>query len=418
MSASGLLLSAGLVGGVGNLVFNLVVARGGGAATYGAVGSLLGLATVAGFFALGAQYAVAHLAAVEGPGARLLGPAFRGVSPWLLICLVILVGAGPLTSYLHLGSVGPVLLTVVLLVGTVVASAPAGILVGRSQFRAVAIIGIGSAVVRLLLGIWLGHGPGTVVGALLASVGSISLAFLVRVGWVIWTQRGVTRVATPEAKAGEAPVERGLMGRGALGALIAGGLWGIWALPVLAARHRLDSHQSGEFAAAQLLAGGIIWVTAPLVTAFYPTLARGRNQQAVVVGTAATAVVAAVGMLGLGVVGPFLIPRVYGAGFHPSGLLLFDLGASAAVIAVMSFVCWSAVARRRIVWPVVFGLGGGMVAVLVLCAAWARSPIEMAACPAMAMLMGTVVAGAARLVMKWRAMSPVDAVETGGSVQI
>ncbi|HUY08526.1 MAG TPA: hypothetical protein VMW80_03630 [Candidatus Dormibacteraeota bacterium] len=417
--ASGLLMSAGLVGGLGNLVFNLMVARGGGAATYGAVGSLLMLAVAAGFCALGAQYAVAHLAAVGAPGARLLGRAFWGVAPWMALSFVVLVGAVPLASYLHLGSVVPVLLTALLLGVTVLAAAPAGLLVGRSRFRAVAVIAIGSTVVRILLGAWLGHGPGTVVGALVATVASIVLALLVRIGWVIWSERTSAKAAPPAAPLEAQPGEGapGLMMRGALGALIAGGLWGIWTLPVLAARHKLDSHQSGEFAAAQLLAGGIIWGTAPLVTAFYPTLARGRNQQAVVVGLVVTAAVAAVGVLGFGLVGPALIPRVYGPEFHPAALLLFDLGTSAAVTAVMTFVCWSAVAQRRIVWPVIFGLGGGMAGAVVLCAAWAHSTVQLAASPSLAMALGALVAGGAKVVMNWRSVRPADEFQTGKSVR-
>ncbi|MGC2192725.1 MAG: hypothetical protein WA751_10370 [Candidatus Dormiibacterota bacterium] len=337
----------------------------------------------------------------------------------MTLSLAVLVGAAPLAAYLHIHSVGPVLLTALLLGATVLAAAPAGLLVGRSRFRAVALIGIGSTLLRLVLGSLLGHGPGTVVGALVASLVPVVLALLVRIALLRIGDR-TSASGDPDAlalKPETSKGEPGLMLRGGLGALIAGGLWGIWTLPVLAARHQLNPHQSGEFAAAQLLAGGIIWATAPVVTGFYPTLARGRDHQAALVGLLATAVVAGIGILGLGLLGPSLMPRLYGSEFHPSALLLFDLGISAAVTTVVGFVCWTAVARRHIVWPVLVGLGAGLVLALVLCTAWAHTALELAACPGIAMVMGSLTAGLAKAVMARRLVPEGEAVHAGESVR-
>lgn len=415
VGASGLLLGAGLVAGASNLVFNLIVARGGGAANYGAVGSLLMVATVAGFFATGCQYAVAQLAAVGSLGTgRMLRPAFWVVAPWLTLSLGVLVLAAPFSAYLHLASVGPVLLTSVLLGVILLGAAPSGLLVGASRFRALATIGIVSTLVRLIMGVWIGHGPGTVVGALVASLVSVGVSAVLSIA-VLMLSRRIGRLprpaagATTESTKGEAR----LMTRGALGALIAAALWAIWTLPVLAARHQLSLDQAGAFAAAQLLAGGIIYLTTPLVTAFYPTLARGGDRQAVVVGFVATVVIALVGVLGLGLLGPTLMPRVYGPEFHPGMALLFSLGISAAVTTVVGFACWSAVARRQLRVPVVSGLAVGLICAVALCSVAAHSGVQLGAVPAAAMMIGGCAAGVTQLAISRRSVRSLDAVHAG-----
>ncbi|MGH7639519.1 MAG: lipopolysaccharide biosynthesis protein [Candidatus Dormibacteria bacterium] len=395
IGAGGLLMGAGLIGGVGNLGFNVLVAHGGGVASYGAIASLLTIATVAGFFATGSQYAVAHLAAVAFPGRRgLLGVAFRAVSPWLILSLALLAGAVPLSSYLHLASVWPVMLAAVLLAATILGAAPTGLLVGGSRFRVVAVIAVSATGARLVLGAWLGRGSDTVAGALLASLVPVVLAALAGVLVVKLSRPARARPAPPEAVAEPlSPRQSGLVARGAIGALIAGASWGIWTLPVLAARHLLSVDEAGVFAGAQLLAGSIIYVTAPLVTAFYPTLARGRDRQTVWVGLLATAAIAALGVLGLGLIGPWLVPILYGPQFHPGSELLFDLGASAAVTTVAGFACWAGVARSRAYRPLLVGLTTALLGGAVLCAFWAHSANELGATPAMALSLGGLGAG-------------------------
>lgn len=414
--AGGLLMAAGLATGLGNLVFNVVVARAGGAASYGVLGPLLTLTTISGFLATGSQYAVARLVAVGAQGSRhLIRLAFRGVSPWLVLSAVMLVLAVPVAAYMHLSSIVPVVLTALLAGATVLGAAPTGLLVGASRFRAVAAIMFGTVLLRLCLGVLLGHGSGTVDGALLASL----IPIVVAAGASLLVAHRVFRSQRPPLApvaavvAGAAPGS-GLLTTGIAGAMIAGCLWALWTLPVLSARHLLAPSQAGQFAAVQLLAGGILFASAPLVTAFYPTLARGRDRQAVVVGLLGTCGVAGLGAAGLGIVGPALVPRLYGSQFHPSAALLVCLGISAAATAVGTFLCWVAVARRRPLLPVLFGLGAGLLADLVLCMLWAHTSIELGISPVLALLVGgaaTVLATLARA--HWRApiVSPAHPVD-------
>jgi len=196
--------------------------------------------------------------------------------------------------------------------------------------------------------------------------------------------------------------------------MIAGCLWALWTLPVLSARHLLAPSQAGQFAAVQLLAGGILFASAPLVTAFYPTLARGHDRQAVVVGLLGTCGVAGLGAAALGIVGPALVPRLYGSQFHPSAALLICLGISAAATAVGTFLCWVAVARRRPLLPVLFGLGAGLLADFALCMLWAHTSIELGISPVLALLLGGATTAVATLAKaRWRPPlgSPVSSVD-------
>jgi O-antigen/teichoic acid export membrane protein len=417
--AGGLLMGAGVVAGVGNLVFNVVVARGGGVSRYGEIGALLMLATVASFVATGSTYAVAHVAAVGPPNRRgLILPAFRGVAPWLVVSLALIVGAVPLASYWHLGSVVPVFLSAALLAAILLGAVPTGLLVGSSRFRAVAGIGVGTTVLRIALGAWLGRGAATVAGALVASTVPVALGALI--GLALLRRSGpALEAAQPRVADGASPAAGArLMVSGAVGTLIAGGLWAAWTLPILVARHLLEPRQAGEFAAAQLLAGGIGYATAPLVTAFYPTLARGRDRQAVVVGLLATAALAGMGVIALTIVGPVLMPRLYGSGFHPSALLLAGLGTSAAVTTVAGFVCWAAVARRKRLGFVIVWLGIGVLTDVVLCTVLAHSAIQLAVSPAIALLIGALMAGLAWLAANRRGARLLRAVHPRESSQV
>jgi O-antigen/teichoic acid export membrane protein len=417
-------MAAGLATGLGNLIFNVLVAREGGAVNYGVLGPLLTLTTISGFLATGSQYAVARLVAIGAEGTRhLIRLAFRGVSPWLVLSALLLVLAVPVTAYMHLTSTVPVVLTALLAGATVLGAAPTGLLVGASRFRAVAAIMFGSVVLRLCLGILLGHGSGTVDGALLASL----IPIVVAAGAALMVARRVFRqppvavatIASAAAVSAETAPGSGLLTTGIAGAMIAGSLWALWTLPVLSARHQLTPTQAGQFAAVQLLAGGILFACAPLVTAFYPTLARGRDRQAVVVGLLGTCGVGGLGAAGLGIVGPALMPRLYGSQFHPSAALLFCLGMSAAATAIGTYLCWVAVARRRPLLPVLFGLAAGLITDLTLCMLWAHTSIELGLSPLFALVLGGAVTAAASLakgqqrVFWWRAqsVSPVHSVE-------
>lgn len=381
-----LLVVAGGVTGILNLLFNVVVARGGGVSAYGAIGALLTMVTVVGIVATGFQYGIARHAALSSRSARqLLRPAFTSVLPWAAAALLLAALAWPLSGFLRLPSMVPVLLIVAVAVVSVFGAAVSGLLVGLQRFRVIAGLGVGAAVLRLGLGFFVGRGPSAVPLSLTVSLIGLLVSFLA--GLLLLTLgRRATRPRPSGAKADEAAGSA--RSAGLLGAVIAGALWTAWGLPVLFARHLLASAAAGDFAATQLLAGALIWGTAPLVTAFFPTIAKFPTRQAFLYGELATLVLALIGAALLTAVGPTLVQHLYGTSFAASRTLMAALTISAAATACATFAAWSAMAGRshvgRVLGALLVGLGAEV--------AWdllgAHGPITLAAAPTLAFLVG------------------------------
>lgn len=346
-SAGVLLVAAGGVTGILNLLFNVVVARGGGVSAYGVIGPLLLLGTVAGLLATGLQFGVARVAALAPkPASELVWMAFRSVLPWVLPTLILALLAVPIARFLHLSSVVPVLVITVLVAVSVGGAAVSGTLIGLRRFQVIAGLGIASAVIRLGFGFLLGRGQGAVTGSILASALPSTAAVLV--GLLILLRIPRTSASEFDVR----PTEAGGIGQtGFVGALIAGGLWSTWGLPLLFARHALSPVAAGDFAASQLIAGGIIWGTAPLVTAFYPTIVRHRQTSPIALGAFGTLGLSFFGTVVLTAEGPSLIDKLYGDQFSGSRGLLLILAVSATATACSAFACWAALARRRATRP-------------------------------------------------------------------
>ncbi|MBV8194350.1 MAG: hypothetical protein JOY80_02360, partial [Candidatus Dormibacteraeota bacterium] len=111
--AAGLLIAAAVVTGVGNLGFNVLVARAGGAVDYGTFGALFTLLTIAGVLASATNYTVARRVAKAGAlTGELLRRSLLAPWPWMLVTAALLAVSPLLQSYLHLSDPRPVLTTV------------------------------------------------------------------------------------------------------------------------------------------------------------------------------------------------------------------------------------------------------------------------------------------------------------------
>ncbi len=388
-----LLVVAGGAAGVLNLLFNVVVARRGGVANYGAIGSLLTVVTVVGIVTTGFQYGIARQAAVSTKTAtQLIRPALRSVAPWATGALLLAALAWPLSGFLRLPSLAPVLLIAAVAAASVFWAALSGLLVGLQRFRVIAGLGVGAALLRLGLGFLVGRGADAVAITLVISLVGLGTSFLAGLLFLI---RGApstnARPAGPGADATEArPGTAGL-----LGAVIAGALWTVWGLPVLFARHLLHPAAAGDFAATQLLAGALIWGTGPLVTAFFPTIARLRARRAFVYGELATLVLAVAGAAVLTLVGPMLFQRLYGSSFGVSRQVLAVLAISAIAAACATFAAWSAMAGRAHIGRVLVALLTALGAEVAWDLLGAHSPTSLAAAPAVSLLVGGVAFAAA-----------------------
>ena len=344
--AAGILTAAGLAAGVSNFGFNVIIARASGAARYGAIGTLVAIVTVAGFLALAAGYAVARRAAISDLSPRnVLVRATRSMGPWFVCLVPVLIALRPIADFLHLAGTAPVLMAVGTVAAMLAGSLASGVLLGHGHFRLIAALTLGNAIVRLLLGAALPRILEATDAALLATLIPVALVNAIAILLVLRLQRPARPSPAPPDPLIERDIGKHLSRESFGGAVGSMALWAVWVVPLVMATHDLARVESGRFAAAQVLASAILLVVAPVTTAFFPTIARHRDRNAMLVGAVATAGLALVCAAGLALLGPWLTTRIYGAGFAASRALLTEFGLSAIAVAVATFALWAARAR-------------------------------------------------------------------------
>lgn len=377
--SAGILTLAGVVVGVSNLGFNVLVARSGGAANYGVVGTLLTLTSVATFLATGTSYAVTRLTALGRVHPSTLA-RYAGSALWpsLVLSAGLLVTSPLLAGYLKLDSPLPVVVVALLFAGIVANAVPTGMLVGLGRFRTVAGLQLGSAAARLAAGAVLGGGRNAILGALGASVipvivvGPVALLLALR--------------APAPAPAADEPGGLGVARETITGALLAAGLWGVWSLPSVFARHQLGAVDSGNFAATQLLVGGILFMTSPLIMVFYQRVARHPEPGLVRTGLLATLGLGLVAAAGAVVLGPLVLERLYRGQFGAPAGLFAVMSASALVVAITTYAMWisRALGRQRTLMAAGIVIGLGLEALLG--ATWHPSALVLAVEPGLALV--------------------------------
>lgn len=340
--AAALLSGVGVASAVGGLVFNVAVARAAGVEAYGAVGALLSLGTIAGFLATGSQYAVARSVATlrVRPGV-IMSKALAANLPWLAIAALWMVLCHPIAEFLHLGSALPVIVAGLLAAVVIVSAIPAGLLIGQRRFGAIAILGIAAIALRLGGTALVSRNAHAITVALTVSAVPI---IIMSVASLLVALRG----ATAGAECADAHLTSvGLAREGATGAVLSAGLWTVWSLPLIAARHGLEGRQAGMFAAIQLLASGILFLTAPIVTVFHPAVARTGHWGTISTGAVGTFVVALLAGSVLTITGPWIMEILYGHGYAADRSVLAAFSVSAGCVAVGTYVLWVSRALQR-----------------------------------------------------------------------
>lgn len=243
-----------------NLLFHGVAGRALGPSSYGALGTLLGLAVMV-TVPLGSLQAAVNRATALQPGSdpgrvlRQVGAAGAGLA------LVLAVAAVPIQGFLHLPSLTLTLLLAPYLLQATVLAAGRGVLLGQGRAGAVAATMAGATVLRLAGGVAL-TGRFGVEGAMVATVGSEVLGLLVVLALIA---RRTGRQHGPALQ-----VTGSDLGTSGLTVV---GLWLFTSVDLLLARHHLSGGAAGGYVAAATLARCILAIPAAVVAVAVPRFA-------------------------------------------------------------------------------------------------------------------------------------------------
>lgn len=334
---------AGLVAGLGNLAFNVVVARQGGSTTYGAIGPLLAMSAVAGSIATASTYAVALVIVREGiTGTRALRRSFRSFAPWLPVSGAGVALAGPMSSFLHLGAPLVAAATVVFCAGMIALGAPLGVLLGSGRYGVIAVLTVTTAAVRLALEPLLASVGSVLTAALVASV--LSVALTLGVACMVVVRSPANAMATRASR-----VRERLGAESVAGSLLAAALFALWAVPVTLARHDNPGPTVGAFAAVQLMAGAVVfYIATPLVSAFFPRIAARCAMRDVARGLLVTVIASGLGSLALVAVGPTVLRVLYGGDYVVATGTLVNSAVSALAVSCAAYAVWVTRALGRL----------------------------------------------------------------------
>ncbi len=348
------LLSVSVLSFAANAVFSRLLGR----SSYGAVGSVLALATLLAVPLSAVQSAVTRQVAVAPAGALRLGRpillAAGGAAALVCAALVLVPVLDPL---LHLSGDWAVALCGAYLGAILLEGVPRGALVGERRYAWVGLAAAGGAALRLAVGwVWVALRPGIVGPLAGAALGEVATA-LVLLALVLAASR-------PGARS--APLQVREVGLSVLGFT---GLLSLMSIDTVAARHWLSPQASGYYAAAS--AGGSIayFVSAAAATSIFPDVARGASSRD---GRAFRVGLAEVAALALGTAGvlcaaaPLVVLVVFGHRYAGATVALRVLSISYALLGISSYLVSHHLAHRSAAVLLPWAGAGALVAAVVV----------------------------------------------------
>ncbi len=384
---------------VGNLVFHTLVARRSSVPSYGVTSLFLSFGVLAGVLSSGFQYATARQVV---RGTTTMGAEFAKVVPWLALVVpfgAFVVAYPPIGGFVHVDDPTALALAVAYLAITVGQAVPLGMLNGGRRFGALTVCVFIGVTVRVVLFPLLVGGHQTTVTALVSSDVSTLVATAVAVGFVLRRPPSRSAGSLQGQVPGPAPRARGRGAgstEGPVGAVLGAGLWGSWILSLVFARHYLTPHEAGIFSVSHVAAGAILFLAAPIVTAYMPSVAGSATSvRPVVVGLLLTASVAVVSVAGLVALGRPVVAALYGSRYPPPLPLLAAQGLAASVVACTTFLLWAARSQqvRLLVHRRAFVVGVPLALALEVLAGdlWHGSAVALALGPGAAVAVGVAV---------------------------
>jgi len=343
-----------------NYVFHVGVSRVLGPEDYGALGSVLAILTVLSVPLSAVQASVAKQTAqlgetsTDADSARVWGVAFASALRWGVVLAAAVAVLSPfVTQFLRLDSALTGLLVATYVLPALLLAVTRGAFQGMMSFKHLALISIVPVLIRLGVGIPLVRLGAGVEGATVATVVADGVALMLSL-WLLRRRHPLLLEFSAEKSRAffkeAAPVAAGL-----------GAMWLLIELDLVLARHYLDAHEAGNYAAAGLLARAVLFVPGAVSMIALPHFSahRGRGQEAyrwlllsavAVVGLGTTAAV------GLTLLRNTAIGLTFGAEFSDASTLLPLLAFSMIGLGLANLLVFFNVAAGsrayQLLWPI------------------------------------------------------------------
>jgi O-antigen/teichoic acid export membrane protein len=329
--------------------FSVVLSRALGPEQYGALAALLALGLVGSVPAVAMQLLVAREASRgdrDGPAWLRLG-AYAGVGLLLVTWLLSPV----VSSFLGLSSVAGALWLGVALLPTTIAGAAQGLLLGSRRIGALALSYLLVAGLRFLGGCVAAIAGFGVPGALaMAATGTLAACLI-----IVLLAAEPGELAHLWRKLPE-PSDRVRATALLTVASSTAAILVLTNIDVILSRHFLGGRESGQYAVASLFTKAAFWGPHFLAVFAFPYLStHGSRRTSMLVGLGLTVLIGAVVVSGAGLAGGWVVSSTVGGEYESAGSLAARFALLGVLMAVLQFLLYAGLARRRrqvevIVW--------------------------------------------------------------------
>ena len=332
-----------------NYLFHVLSARILGPSSYGTLSALLSFFVWAATCATAIQLVIAgsvssHASPETWPHLRTLRVfSFLGV----LVGIVIVL-AGPLIrDFLQLRSLVSALLLAAYPLPALLGAVGRGMLQGRLRFGLLATVTAGTSVLRLFLAIPLLVLGGGIESALAATLGAEVVGALAA---VLLHRSSGSRT--------EEVALTNLLRSAAAAVTAMGGFWAIVSFDTVLARHYLNPHLSGFYAASAITARSLLFLPGAVALVVFPRLAalRGRPEAARDLRRHSLAAVGVISLMGLCLLLVFREPVIhllFGDAYDPAVDVLLPLALAMVVLALGQLALHYNLALGLPTWPAV-----------------------------------------------------------------
>jgi len=300
---------------VGTYGFTVLAARILGPHEYGAVAALMATLLVTSVLPLGLQATGARRVSAEPQHRVEIEHEVLRVG-WLsagVLGVLLLVLSPLLEHVLRLDSVLPAILLALASVPLTVMGAQSGVLQGERRWPPLSAIYLALGLPRLVIGVaFIAWRPTQAVAMVGITIAALAPAV---VGWLALRQTGRERGAAPGPGTERRHPTRDILRETAHNSQALLAFFALSNADVVVARHALDSHDAGIYAAGLILAKAMMFLPQFVVVVAFPDLSTAANRRQALLKS--LALVAALGVLGI--IGAFVL----------RGLALVFVGGSA-----------------------------------------------------------------------------------------